>query len=435
MTTDDVSYASAVERLARALTFGINPSLDGINELVKVLGCPGHECRFVQVTGTNGKTSVTRMTGAVLSAHGYRTGVYTSPHLVSYTERITIDGVPLSDAEFAAVLGDVFDAAAAVDREFTEFELLTAAALHAFQVNDVEFACLEVGMGGRWDATSVIDPAVAVITGVALDHTDRLGSTREAIAEDKAHIITKHSVPILGSGCGGVEHIFEKRARSFGHSSILRVGLREEDEIAWRVVRRPHRPGGMLTLDVHGVRDYRVSIHAPAYQAANVALAIAASEVALCSVLDPLVTDRTLRAMVFPGRFEVLRTEPPLVLDGAHNPDAAAVLSSAIHDTFGSDLPVIVLGVLKDKDVEGIVRALDGSASAFIATENGSSRCIPSEELAAVIARVTDGEPLVVPDLRQALALGREQGGFGGVVVTGSLYTVGEVKAFEADIP
>ncbi|HHJ98410.1 MAG TPA: bifunctional folylpolyglutamate synthase/dihydrofolate synthase, partial [Actinobacteria bacterium] len=178
MPSEDAVYEAAIARLERALTFGINPSLDGIRALMDALGMAEMACSCVQVTGTNGKTSVTRMTGALLTAHGYRTGVYTSPHLVSYTERITVDGRQIGKRKFAQYLTDVFDAADTMDREFTEFELLTATALHAFRAKKVEFACLEVGMGGRWDATSVVDPAVAVITGVSLDHTERLGATR-----------------------------------------------------------------------------------------------------------------------------------------------------------------------------------------------------------------------------------------------------------------
>lgn len=435
MTEGDASYALALERLGQALTFGIHPSLDGIRDLTEALGCPERECRCVQVTGTNGKTSVTRMTGALLTAHGYRTGVYTSPHLVSYTERITIDGEPLSESVFAAVLNDVFDVADSLERDFTEFELLTAAALHAFHLNKVEFACLEVGMGGRWDATSVVDPTVAVITGVALDHTERLGTTREAIAEDKAHIITARSVPIIGPGCDGVEHIFEARALSLGHPRVMRVGLAEDDDVHWSIVRCPHTPGGTLTLDINGVRDYRVSIHAPAYQASNVALAMAAAGAALFNVLDPTAVDAALRPMTFPGRFELLRRDPPLVLDGAHNPDAAAVLASAIRDSFRHELPVIVLGVLTDKDVEGIVRALADVASVFVATENGSPRCLPAAELAEVVLSVTGNRAIVAPDLHDALAVARERGDVAGVVVTGSLYTAGAVKALGDDVP
>jgi len=430
--TGGADYASTIERLQGALQFGINPSLDGIRELTTALGCPERECRCVQVTGTNGKTSVTRMTGALLSAHGYRTGVYTSPHLVSYTERIEIDGEPLSEADFALVFSDVFEAAAGLDREFTEFELLTAGALHAFKLHGVEFACLEVGMGGRWDATSAIDPTVAVVTGVALDHTDRLGTTREEIAADKAHIITAGSIPIIGPGCAGVDHIFEERALALGHPRLLRVGLGDDPDVTWDVVRCPRVPGGTLTLDIHGLREYRVGVHAPAYQAPNVAVAMVAAGAALYDVLDPEVSDRALRAMTFPGRFQVLRRTPPLVIDGAHNPDAAAVLASAICDSFRDGLPVLVLGIFADKDVEGIVRALAPAGSAFVATENGSSRCMPAAELADLIARVTGTPAAVAPDVGNALRAADRLSSGRGVVVSGSLYTAGAVKALES---
>lgn len=190
-----------------------------------------------------------------------------------------------------------------------------------------------------------------------------------------------------------------------------------------------------MTLDVHGVGQYRVTIHAPAYQASNIALALAATGATLGNVSDPGAVDTALRTMTFPGRFELLRREPPLVLDGAHNPDAARVLSSAIRDSFRQGLPVIVLGILADKDAEGIVRALASSASAFVATENGSPRCLAAGELAALIVRVTGRETLVVPDLREAIAVSRQHAGVSGVVVTGSLYTVGAVKTLGSDIP
>jgi len=428
--SEDAVYEAAIARLERALTFGINPSLDGIRALMDALGMAEMACSCVQVTGTNGKTSVTRMTGALLTAHGYRTGAYTSPHLVSYTERITVDGRQIGKRRFAQYLTDVFDAADTIDRDFTEFELLTATALHAFRTKKVEFACLEVGMGGRWDATSVVDPAVAVITGVSLDHTERLGATREEIAADKAHIIKRRSFPVLGPGCQGVDHIFHERALSLGVPKVMTVGLGDDPDVTWRIVRRPRTPRGTLTVDVHGLRDYRVALHAPAYQAPNAAVAMAATGAAMFNVLDPDRANAALRSVTFPGRFEVLRTRPPLVIDGAHNPEAAVVLAAAIRDSFRDSPPAIVLGILADKDAEGIVRALADTAAFFVTTENGSPRCLPAGELAALVARVTGREVVAEPSLGKALAVAEARSGAAGVMVTGSLYTAGAVKAF-----
>lgn len=425
------SYASAVARLERATTFGIRPSLDTIHSLMSALGHPERAYRCVQVTGTNGKTSVTRMAGALASGHGMRTGVYTSPHLVSYTERIVIDGAPLSEAGFARALSDVLDAASELSTPSTEFELLTASALHVFRESGVETACLEVGMGGRWDATSVVDPSVAVITGVALDHTDKLGATREEIAADKAHIISERSVPIIGPGCEGLEAVFLNRARSTGHAGVIQVGVGGNDnyDVNYEVLERPSSPCGTLVIDVRSAGCYQVSLHAPAYQAPNVALAIAACEALMGSACDADVVREVFAAMTFPGRFETLRADPPLVIDGAHNPDSAAALAGAIHDAFGARLPVVVLGVLADKDVAGILAALQGSASAFVATENASQRCLPARELAAVIELTLGMEAAVQPDIISAVDVADKKSAGAGVVVTGSLYTAGAAKA------
>lgn len=420
-----MTYEETVARLGEALTFGINPSLDGIRMLTEALGRPQDSFRCVQVTGTNGKTSVTRLIAALLSEHGYRTGLYTSPHLISYTERIEVDGKAITEAGFADAMGVVLDAARGLGREFTEFELLTAAALYEFRERGVEWACLEVGMGGRWDATSVVAPAVSVVTGVSLDHTAQLGATREQIAADKAYVIKPGCTVVLGPGCAGVEHIFVERARGVG---ALVVQIHEgEGDYYYRIVRRPRKVGGTLVLDFEGVRElHHLKVHAPSYQAPNIATAVAAVGVALWAVLDVPTLRRTLKRIKFPGRFEELRRDPLLLIDGAHNPEAAGVLAGAIEEAFGQDKPALLLAVLGDKDAEGIVRALAPVCSAVIATENGSRRCMEASELAAVVARVTGVRAVAEPDLDAALELAQATGK--AVVATGSLYTAGAVR-------
>ena len=433
MTDGDDAYDAAVARLEQAARFGINPSLEGMRRLMDALGCPERECRCVQVTGTNGKTSVTRMIGAILSAHGYRTGVYTSPHLVSYTERIEIDGEPVSRADLVAALTSVFDVADSLGGGFTEFELFTAAALTLFRRRRVEIACLEVGMGGRWDATSIVSPDVAVITGVSLDHTDRLGTTREEIAADKAHIIKKGSIPIVGPGCDGVEHVFLERACEMGHPRILRVSADGQGDVTWHIVRRPRTPGGTLTVDVFGTREYRVTLRAPAYQAPNVATAMFAAGAALFNVLDPACVASALKLMTFPGRFELVRRTPPLVIDGAHNPAAASVLAGAIAEAFPERRPFVVLAVLADKDIAGIANALVGVAAGFVITENGAARCATASGVAAAVRGLTNAPVVVEPDLASALHIATRDSRGAGVVATGSLYTVGAVKRLFAE--
>ena len=437
-----LTYPEALAFLESALAFGVHPSLDGIRALTAGLDSPQDAFAAVQVTGTNGKTSVTRATAALLTAHGERTGVYTSPHLVDYTERMAIDGVPVSRDAFASAIAAVLAVAdecmvqqaltlgldvAMLDEAFTEFELLTAAALWLFARERCSWACLEVGMGGRWDSTSVVAPRVAVVTGVGLDHTQRLGSTREAIATDKSHIIKPGSVAVMGPGCGGVEGIILKRAEAVG-APVVRVAPRDAG-VTWTVREKPSAPGGITRLDVSGrYATYpALEIAAPSYQAPNIACALAAAEVALGHELQPDAARAVLRELRFPGRFELLGEHPPLVIDGAHNPQAARVLADAIGEAFGDRRPAIVLSILADKDAAGIVAELARVASMFVITRNSSPRARECDELAALVAEMTGVTPLVVPEPGLAVQRARELSD-AGVVVTGSLYTAGQVR-------
>jgi dihydrofolate synthase/folylpolyglutamate synthase len=434
-----LNYAEAVAALAAALRFGVHPSLEGIRTLAAALGNPQNAYRCIQVTGTNGKTSVTRMTAAVLGAHGERVGTYTSPHLENYAERIAIGTEPVSEADFAEAVAAALRASDAVLRshheqpgsahlplpEFTEFELLTAAALWRFREEGVAWAVLEVGMGGRWDATSVVSPSVSVVTGVGLDHTDRLGSTREEIAEDKSYVIKPGSVAVLGPGCAGIEHIFLERAIAMGVPTV-RVG-QAEDDVTWRVTVPASAPGGVTHFSVDGAleRYDALTITAPACQVPNAATAIAAAEAALGVPLDETAVREALASLTFPGRFERLRVSPPLVIDGAHNPQAAALLAETINETFGDARPTIVIGVLADKDAEGIVRALAPVARRFVVTRATNPRALPAPTLADVVESVTGQAPEQTDSVAAALdAVAVEP-----AVVTGSLYVAGEARS------
>lgn len=438
----ELTYAGAVTALECALRFGIHPSLDGIRSLTEIMGHPEEAYACVQVTGTNGKTSVTRLVAAIVRAHGLRTGAYTSPHLVSYTERMEIDGAPIAEERFAHSMAVALEAAdilgtghgetlgindGSCTAILTEFELLTAAALHAFRDDDVDWACLEVGMGGRWDATSVVAPRVSVITGIGLDHTDRLGSTRSEIAADKAHIIKHGSVAVIGPGCAGVEDVLLERARIVG-APIVRVG-QTAAEVTWRPMGVPGTPGGITRLTVDGVfASYaNLDVRAPQYQAANVAVAIAAAEAALARPLDTDMLRSALAGMRFPGRFEYLNENPPLIIDGAHNPDAAYVLAEAVREVFGNKRPIFVLGAMADKDVEGIVRALEPVAGGFVCTQSRSERALDAEALAGIVrnlgAVVLGTDSVVERAVAQARLMLSP-----GVVCTGSIYVAGEVR-------
>lgn len=435
-----MDYAEAIAALESAVGFGVHPSLDGIRTLTGALGDPQTAFAVVQVTGTNGKSSVTWLTEALLAAEGMAVGAYTSPHLESYTERIEIGGAPIAEAEFSrALAATLWAAERSGGREaFTEFELLTAAALWEMREREVDVACLEVGMGGRWDSTSVVAPAVSVVTGVSLDHTDRLGTTVAEIAADKAHVIKPGSSVVLGPRTLAVAEVFLARAASFGlhprfvaergESSPVDEGL----TVRFEVRARPSAPGGSLQMDVRGVHGAYpgLVVTAPSYQAANVACAVAAAECTLGRALDLGVARDALAVMRFPGRFELLSSVPPLVIDGAHNPEAATMLAGAIAEAWPDPdaRPVCVLGVLADKDAAGIASALAATVGGFVVTSPSTPRARRAADLARIV-RDAGGEVLETVDgVADAVREARRLAGRCGVVVTGSLYTAGEAR-------
>lgn len=436
--------------LQRSLTFGINPSLANIEKLAEALGRPQDALSVVQVTGTNGKTSTVRIIAAILRAHGRRTGLYTSPELERFPERMEVDGAVVSDADFAAAVGVAIDTGRALYGESepgvpavaTEFELLTAAALWRFRASGVDTAVLEVGMGGRWDATSVAAPAVAVITGVGLDHTAILGDTPAAIAAEKAAIIMPASAPILGPGTEPVEAVFLARTEEVGsHPRVVREGsapspVAEELTVRFRVVARPSTPDGATIVDVDGVHGSysALELAAPAYQAANIATAVAAAEAALGRALDPEATRSALAGLAIPGRFEIVGSAPVTIVDGSHNPQAAAVLAGAIADAWpdAEARPLIVLGVLADKDAAGIVEALAPVAAGFVVVAPESPRARTAADLADIVRDVAGVEPLFVGALSDGVSAARSAAAH-GVVVTGSLTTAGAARRLLRD--
>lgn len=426
-----MDYSEALVALSGALRFGINPSLDGITALCQAMGRPHDSFVSVQVTGTNGKTSTARFLEAVLRAEGVRTGLYTSPELERYPERIEVAGRVVSDAEFAEAVSAALVAAGAVDADGpsaegggpTEFELLTAAALWLFRDTGVEVAVLEVGMGGRWDATSVVSPVVSVVTGVGLDHMAILGPTVEAIAAEKAAIIRSGSIAVLGAGTRATRSVFVEAAAVAGVPVVVPE---------FEVTRHPSSPDGLTVADVVTpyARYARLAMAVPAYQTANVAPALAAAEAVLGRELDPARLRGALARVKVPGRFELVRREPPVIVDGSHNPQAAKTLAGAIEDAWPdpTQRPLVVLGVLGDKDARGIVEELSRAGCDFAVTRPDSPRALDVLELAGVVWAVTGEEPRVFDNVSAALE-SLVPGSPHGLVITGSLRTAGEARA------
>ncbi len=433
--------AVEAEILARAPEHDLVPSLDRIAALADLLGQPQHAVPVVHVTGTNGKTSTTRMIEALLRAFDLRTGTFISPHLQSMRERIALNGEPLAAERFTAAYEDVRPYLDLVDARsagsggprLSFFEVLVAMGYATFADAPVDVAVVEVGMGGAWDATNIADGQVAVVTPISLDHTRFLGPTVEAIAEEKAGIIKPGAVAVLAQQEPSVGAILVRRAHEVG-AGVVREG------VEFGLLHRQVAVGGqLLVLQGAGGRydDVFLPLHGP-HQAHNAAAALAAVEAFLGASDEPLDADIVragFMAATSPGRLEVVRRSPTIVLDAAHNPAGAAALAAGISDAFAFNRLVGVVAVLADKDAQGILSALEPVLTEVVVCASSSPRAMPVDDLAALAVDVFGAERVeVVPRLPDALevAVGlAEQDGElgGGVLVTGSVVTVAEARS------
>jgi dihydrofolate synthase/folylpolyglutamate synthase len=417
----------------------LDPTLDRIRDFVELLGEPQRAYDVVHLTGTNGKTSTARLVEGLLLALGLRTGRFTSPHLEDIRERIVIDGEPLDEAGFVRAFNDVAPYTHLVDAQHDHplsfFETVVGMAYAAFADAPVDVAVVEVGMGGAWDATNVADGKVAVLTPVAVDHEKYLGHTVAAIAREKVGIIKPGAVVVSAAQPDDVAAIIDERAAEVG-ARVLRAGR------DFGVVTRAAAVGGQQ-LTLAGTRAQYDDLFLPLYgghQADNAALALAAVE-ALVGRDEPLadeVVRDALAAASSPGRLEVVRRSPTIVLDAAHNPHGAAAAAAALEDSFRFDPLIGVVGVLADKDYEGLLAAFEPLFAHVVCTQNSTARALPAQVLADTAREVFGPDRVTVaPHLVDALdeAAGLAEAGdadhglgSGGVLVTGSVITVGEAR-------
>lgn len=418
----------------------LEPSVARIAALMDVLGEPQRSYPSVHITGTNGKTSTARMIESLLGAFELRTGRYTSPHVQSVTERISLDGAPISAERFVETYQDIKPYVEMVDAaqeyRLSFFEVLTAMAYAAFADAPVDVAVVEVGMGGSWDATNVIDAGVAVVTPIDLDHTDRLGGTPGEIAVEKAGIVKQGATVILAQQPVEAAQVLLKKAVEVD-ATVAREGLE------FGVVARQVAVGGQL-LTLRGLGGEYHDIYLPlhgAHQAHNAAVALAAVEAFFgvgaerAESLDPDTVRKAFAAVTSPGRMEVVRQSPTVVLDAAHNPAGARVTAEAIGEAFDFSRLIGVVGASGDKDVRGFLEAFEPIFAEIVVTQNTSHRAMDADELAAIAVEVFGDERVQVeprlPDaLEAAITLAEEEGEFsgGGVLVTGSVITVGEAR-------
>lgn len=413
----------------------IRPRLEPTRRAVELLGDPQRSYRVIHITGTNGKTSTTRFIERILREHGLRTGRFTSPHLVKFTERMAIDGEPVSDEVLYGVYLDIEPILQMVDQELaaeseaplTFFEALSVLGFAVFADAPVDVLVLEVGMGGAWDSTNVADGDVAVFTPVGLDHMDRLGNTISEIAETKAGIIKQGALVVTSEQSAEAMQVIE-RVSSEKAEGIFQLGRDfsvdsyEATSVGQRVV-------------ISGLAGKYGPYETPVFgihQSTNLAVAIAAAEAFLGGGQVPIADD-VLRSAVAdlssPGRLQLVRTEPAMLLDGAHNPAGAKTLASSLRAEF-SDKPLVgLIAVLSDKDVAGVFSELSGCFENLVVTASSSNRSLDVSELESIATEQTDIKVDAVIGVREALERAREIASEidGMVVVTGSISLVGDV--------
>jgi dihydrofolate synthase/folylpolyglutamate synthase len=428
------------ELLGRWPETRLEPSLDRMTALMDILGEPQRTYPAIHITGTNGKTSTARMIERLLLAFELRTGRYTSPHVQSMTERISLDGRPIAPERFVETYRDLQPYIAMVDaaqpHRMSFFEVLTGMAYAAFADAPVDVAVVEVGMGGGWDATNVVDGQVAVVTPIALDHTDRLGGTPGEIAVEKSGIIKKDATAVLAAQPADAARTLLARAADTG-ATVAREGAE------FGVVHREVAVGGQL-LTLKGLGGEYEQVFLPlhgAHQASNAAVALAAVEAFFgigslhLRTLDQDTVRAAFAAVTSPGRLEVVRRSPTVVLDAAHNPAGAQVTAAALGEAFGFSRLVGVVGPSGDKDVRGLLEAFEPVFAEVVVTRNSTTRAMDVDELAALAVEVfgeerVQVEPRLDDALEAAVALAEEEGEYAGagVLVTGSVITVGEAR-------
>ncbi|MGA2470663.1 MAG: cyanophycin synthetase [Solirubrobacteraceae bacterium] len=403
------SAAQAERYLLSREQFGMRFGLDRIRRLLTVLGLPAMPFPSIHVVGTNGKSSTTRMTAALLERHGLRTGCFTSPHLLSYRERIRIGERDIAPERFASAVARTVRAAELVDRSqvepedrVTQFELLTAAALGDFAQAQIDVAVIEAGLGGRFDATNAVDSRVAVLTNVGLEHTRWLGPTVTDIAREKLAVVRAGATLVVGAHLDPAVAVLARQTVAERGATLVAAAA---------------DAGVGAGLRARG-----------AYQQLNFAVACAAARAFLRHDLDRSAVLETARSIVVPGRFEVHDGSPVTLLDGAHNEGGIAALAASLPDFVAGRKLVTLVSILDDKDAGAMLARLLVHADALVCTACSSPRALPPATLASLAGQIGGAPAIIEPHPLAALERARVAAGPGGVVLaTGSIYLIADL--------
>ena len=415
-----MDYKEALAYIDGVSWMGSRPGLERITELLEKLDNPQRALRFVHIAGTNGKGSCAAMTASVLKAAGYRTGLFTSPYLFRFNERMQINGLPIGDEPLAALVERIRPLADAMEDHPTEFELMTAAALLWFRDEGCDIAVMEVGLGGRLDATNVIEaPEASVIMNIGLDHTAILGDTVEQIAAEKAGIIKPGCPVVLYPQQESVEAVVRAVCEEKGAPLLVADFsqiLPEFDSLEGQVFTYRGRPCAIPLLGEH--------------QLHNAAVVLELLEVLRRRgwKLEDDAIEHGLYAVSWPARFEVVPCEPPFVVDGGHNPQCAQTVRDGLQRYFPGQRHVLLVGVLADKDYQSLFQILDETADAYVCVTPDSGRALEAEALAGYLQPF--GKPVTVcGSIPEGVETAREQAGTDGMVcAVGSLYMAGPIR-------
>ncbi len=415
----------------------IEPSLVRIAALCDALGSPESTYPVVHIAGTNGKTTTARMIDSLFTELGYRTGRYTSPHLESFLERISLKGEPITPEGMIATYNDIALYLDLIDSRqphpISFFEAMTALAFVAFAEYPVDIAVIETGMGGAWDATNIVASQVSVITPIGLDHTEYLGETLEEIAETKAGIIKPESHVVLAAQPVEVAKVLTAKI-------LEKAAIPYREGLEFSVARRDIAVGGQL-ISVNGIHGEYSDIFVPLYgahQASNAAVAIASVEAFAGVRLDEELVRLAFAKVSSPGRCEVLYRDPTVIVDAAHNPHGAHALAATISTEFDFETVFGVLAILGEKDVHGVLLELEPVIDRLVVTQNSSDRALPVEDLYAAAVEVfgvervfkeVDLQRAITTSIEQCTLINQTSEGVSAVLITGSVVTAGESRA------
>ena len=416
-----MDYKEALAYIHGVEFFGSKPGLTRIGELLEKLGNPQKGMRFIHIAGTNGKGSCAAMTASVLKAAGYRTGLYTSPYLYRFNERMQINGKEIPDDVLAEIVTRVKPIAEAMADHPTEFELMTAIALLWYKQEACDVVVLEVGLGGRFDATNIIDaPEAAVIMNIGLDHTAVLGDTVEQIAFEKAGIIKPGTEAVMFQQSESVTDVVRRRCEELGVSLHIADFSEIKSEFDSLYGQSFSYRGEVYALPLLG-----------SHQLKNAAVVLELVEVLRGRgwKLEQGDVEHGLYAVHWPGRFELVSEEPLFVVDGGHNPQCAQTVRENLLHYFPNKRRILLLGILRDKDYAGLTEILDGAADEYICITPDSPRALPAAELADFLKRYNKAVA-VCESIRDGVSLALDRSDDESVVcAVGSLYSVGEIRA------